>query len=170
MVTKMRICGCASSWGFYAISITTVRFEYLARHRGYDPEQIAEAALAASVLSTLLLLPDVALVPRQWNLAKANLVARAEEAPQKKYSQGNSSKSARAAVRRLTWWHTLAIVLGDNIPELVVTSLYYTIVGFDATDEIAMTSLVLTAAGTALNIVIISQWQKSPLLAQQVCK
>ena len=204
----MRLVGMASSWGFYSISITALRFEYLAHDQGYDPDLIGLGALVASIVATVLLLPDIRLVRWQWNVCKVNMVtstshalqAPAYDAPQpvrqasqesmyaridpktlprptakesavstvkktvssstpkkivKMYSQSLPKNWGGTEIGNMSWWHTVAIVTFEDIPQLTLTVLYYSIVGFDTRDEIAMGSLVLSVLGTFINLLVV---------------
>ena len=183
----MRLMGMASSWGFYGISITALRFEYLARDQGYDPDQIALGALVASTFATLLLVPDIRLVRWQWNVCKVNMLTSANRAlagaqdqatlkrptpvasgcrctrKATKYSTGPTKKYSKSLptgwdgndIGALSWWHTVAVVVCEDTPQLTLTALYYRIVGFDAGDEIAMGSLILSILGFLINLAII---------------
>lgn len=111
--------------------------------------------MAVACASTLLLLPDVYLMPQLWKLAKEHIKKKVV-----KEQHSQVVKACRKLIRSLSWWHTLFIVLLEEFPQLTLTALYYVIVGFDVTDEVAMMSLVLSALGTLVNLIVIAQWNK----------
>ena len=125
--TWLRIVDCATDWGFYGISLTTLRFKFLAVKKGYDHALILNATLSSCIVATLLLIPDAYLVPKQWRIAKRRL----DESESSMYAKAQDTTKIKRIkfVKWSTWVQTLGVVVLEDLPQLCLTALYINIVG-----------------------------------------
>jgi len=156
-----------SDWGCYDSSLSTIRFVHLAERDGYDPAAIADGALASCVVSTLLYIVDIYRTPAQWYIKSQPNTPQAAATTStilgmkpavyllESLFGSSSPEQLRKRLSRIIWWSTLAAVVVEDGPQLVLTLLYSNIVGFDVGDEVAMLSLVLSSIGLAINLGIV---------------
>jgi hypothetical protein len=179
-----------SDWAFYLISIKTGAFAHRANQScstttfcslflfGSDAEFNVEAyawvTLAVTIVGTLLVGFDVQVLYtrhtyarelRAWKDACTNppMSELATRMPEAKL------KLKPVKPQRL-WWVPAVVILCEDLPQLMLTAIYLSIVGFaecDSRDEVAVASLTLSCVGVAMNILLTFAPRLSPWLDGQ---